>query len=175
VKGWAVKGWAVKGWAVKDGRMTGLAMYRCLMVLGVLALSGCGEKPPPPPELTLAIAAGKDQNPDTVGHPTPVAIRLFYLTATAKFERADVFALTEREKATLGEDSAGSEEFVLAPGETRSLVRTPKPGVQFLGVAVLFRDIDRAAWRSVRPVAAHGPTRLALSIDGLKATLGPGK
>jgi type VI secretion system protein VasD len=100
-----------------------------------------------------------------------VAIRLFYLTATAKFERADVFALTEHERATLGEDSAGSEEFVLRPGESRSITRTPKSGVQFLGAAVLFRDIDSATWRMVQPVAASGPTHLRLAITGIKATL----
>ena len=56
--------------------------------------------------------------------------------------------------------SQGSEEFVLRPGETRTIDREPKKGVQMLGVTVLFRDIDHATWRALAPVAASGTTRL---------------
>lgn len=142
--------------------------------VALLPLAACGPKPVPPAVLDLTIAAGPDQNPDNAGRPAPVAVRVFYLAATAKFERADVFALTEREAATLGADSMGSEEFVLRPGETRALNRMPKAGVQFLGVAVLFRDIDRAQWRAVAPVAASGPTALRLTLANIRATLAPG-
>jgi len=138
------------------------------------ALAACAAPPPPPPPppvLELTIAAGADQNPDQSGHPAPVAVRLYQLAATGRFERADVFALTEREAQTLAEQSLGSEELILRPGETRTVTRELKPGVQFLGVAVLFRDIDRATWRAASPVAPHGPTRLTLKTAGNTATL----
>ncbi len=144
-----------------------------LLFPAALLLTRCGSSPPPPPALNLAIACGATQNPDASGRPSPVAVRLYYLNASAKFERADVFALTERESATLGADDAGSEEFVLRPGETRTIDRVPKAGVQFLGVTVLFRDIDHATWRAVQPVAASGPTRLALTTAGITAKLAP--
>ncbi len=149
-----------------------------MLLLTALLLTYCGSPPPPPPPpapplLTLTIKAGPDQNPDSSGHPTPVAIRLFLLNGTAKFERADVFALSERERATLGDDTAGSEEFVVRPGETRMIEREPKKGVQFLGVAVMFRDIDQATWRAIAPIAASGRTRLVLTTGGLKTTLAP--
>ena len=148
---------------------------RTLLLVAPMLLISCAEKPPPPATLDLVIKCAPDQNPDNAGQPAPVAIKLFFLTASAKFERADVFALTERERATLGEDTAGSEEFVLRPGETRDIARKPKSGVQFLGVAVLFRDIDHAGWRAVQPVAASGPTKLQLDIKGIRATLAPMK
>ena len=87
---------------------------------------------------------------------------------TAKFERADVFALTEHEQQTLGEEGQGSEEFVLRPGETRTLTRELKKGVQFVGIAVLF---DRSRWRVVAPVGVSGPTKLMLRVNGLNATM----
>jgi type VI secretion system protein VasD len=147
---------------------------RTLLLLPALVLARCSPPPPPPPPaLNLTIKAGADQNPDADGHPAPVAVRLFFLNASAKFERGDVFALTERERATLGEDSAGSEEFVVRPGETRVIAREPKKGVQILGVAVLFRDIDHATWRLTAPVAASGPTNLVLTTAGVKAVLAP--
>ena len=134
-------------------------------------LAACATPPPPPATLELLIEAGKDQNPDRSGRPSSVAVRMYQLTASAKFERGDVFALTDREKATLGEDSAASEEFVLSPGENRTIKRELKKGVQFIGVVVLFRDIDRATWRAIKPVAPSGPSKLMLKIAGTTATL----
>ena len=143
------------------------------VVLAALALlaTRCSSSPPPPAVLTLTVIGGPDQNPDASGRPAPVAVRLFELNGTAKFERADVFALTEREQQTLGGDSQGSEEFVLTPGETRNITRELKKGVQFVGVAVLFRDIDQSRWRAEAPVAASGPSKLTLKINVTNATL----
>ncbi|MBV9785346.1 MAG: type VI secretion system lipoprotein TssJ [Acidisphaera sp.] len=142
-----------------------------LLVPAALVLTRCAAPPPPPAVLELAISAGPDINPNVAGKPAAVAVRLFQLNATAKFERADVFALTERERATLGDDTAGSEEFVLSPGENRTITRELKKGVQFIGIAVLFRDIDHAKWRAMAPVAASGPSKLTLKLAGITATL----
>ena len=140
--------------------------------LGAVALlaTKCSS-PPPPAVLTLNVIGGADQNPDPSRHPAPVAVRVFELGGTAKFERADVFALTEHEQQTLGEEGQGSEEFVLRPGETRTITRELKKGVQAIGVVVLFRDIDRSRWRASSRVATSGPTTLTLRVNGLSATL----
>jgi type VI secretion system protein VasD len=129
--------------------------------------------PPPPPVLDLTIIGSADQNPAGGGGAAPVAVRIYQLTATAKFERSDWVALTEHEKETLGQDDAGSEEFVIAPAETRKLNRELKMGVQALGAVVLFRAIDTAAWRVFAPVASSGPSRLTLHIAGTTVTLAP--
>jgi type VI secretion system protein VasD len=144
---------------------------RALLAMVALLVGVAAAPPPPPAVLTLTIVAGADQNPDPSGRPAPVAVRLFELNGTAKFERADVFALTEHEQQTLGTDSQGSEEFVLAPGETRTITRELKKGVQFVGIAVLFRDIDRSRWRVIAQVGVSGPTKLTLRVNGLSATL----
>ena len=60
---------------------------------------------------------------------------------------------------------------MVRPGETRKVTLTPKPGVRFLGVAVLFHDIDRAQWRAIAPIAASGTTRLVLAVGSNKAAL----
>jgi type VI secretion system protein VasD len=145
--------------------------HRALLSFLFVIILAAAAPPPPPAVLTLTLVAGTDQNPDPTGHPAPVAVRLFELNGTAKFERSDVFALTEHEKQTLGEDGQGSEEFVLRPGETRTITRELKKGVQFIGIAVLFRDIDRSRWRSMAQVGVSGPTKLMLKINGLNATL----
>lgn len=144
---------------------------RALLALTAAVVCAAGAPPPPPAVLTLTIVAGSDQNPDASGRPAPVAVRLFELSGTAKFERADVFALTEREQQTLGAEGQGSEELVLRPGETRAVTRELKKGVQFVGIVVLFRDIDRSHWRVIAPVGVSGPTKLTLRVNGLNATL----
>ena len=79
--------------------------------------------------------------------------------------------LTEHEQQTLGQDDAGSQEFILSPSETRVKSFELKPGVQAVGVVVLYRDIDRAQWRADAPVATSGPTKLALNVGRLTISL----
>ena len=132
----------------------------------LLALAACAAPPPPPAVVSLEVEGGAEQNPDASGRPSPVALQVYLLNATAKFERADVFALTERERDTLGADSAGSEQFVIAPGEKRTIVREPRAGVQAIGIVALFRDVDSGArWRAVVPIATSGPTRIAVRLE----------
>jgi type VI secretion system protein VasD len=132
----------------------------------LLALGACAAPPPPPAVVTIEVEGGADQNPDPSGRPSPVALQVYLLNATAKFERGDVFALTERERDTLGADSAGSEQFVIAPGEKRTIVREPRAGVQAIGLVALFRDVDAGArWRVVLPIATSGPTKIKVRLE----------
>ena len=142
--------------------------------LGLASLVGCAPPPPPPPKpppvLSLTIKGGADQNPDAAGRASPVAVRVYQLTGTGKFEQSDVFALKDRETAALGADSQGSQEFLVAPGETRTATINLKPMVSSIGVAVLYRDIDHARWRSTQPAAANGLTKLTAAIGEVPHT-----
>ena len=144
-------------------------------LLPVLLAAGCASGPAAPGVLTLTINAGANQNPDTAGQPAPVAVRLYQLSATGSFESADVFSLIDHEAATLGQQEAvPSEQFVIAPGQKRVITRTLHAGVQAIGVAVLFRDIDHATWRVHAAAAASGPTKLMLTTAGIVAKLSAG-
>jgi type VI secretion system protein VasD len=144
---------------------------RLLLVTPALALvASCG--PPPPAAVDLAIKASPDLNRNQAGTPLSVAVRLYSLNDRSRFATADAYGLMSRENAVLGDERAGSEEIVMRPGETRNVTMAPKPGVRFLGVAVLFHDIDRAQWRAIAPIAASGTTRLVLAIGSNKAELG---
>lgn len=145
-----------------------LAAMACAFVL-----TSCAPAPKPPAVLTLKIVGGADQNPGASGAPSSIAVRIYQLTATAKFERGDVFALTEREAQTLGADSVGSQEFVVIPSEQRELTLELRPMVQAVGVVALYRDIDNAQWRALAPVATSGPTKLRLTIGKLAIKLTP--
>ena len=133
------------------------------------AIASCG--PPPPAAVDLTVRASPDLNRNQAGTPLSVAVRLYSLTDRGRFATADAYALLEREQAVLGDERAGSEEIVIRPGETRKITLAPKPGVRYLGVAVLFHDIDRARWRALAPIAESGTTRLVLAIGSNTAQL----
>jgi type VI secretion system protein VasD len=138
--------------------------------VGLLALAGCSQ--PPPPVLTLTIIGTADQNPDSGGRSSPVAVRVYQLSGTAKFEQADVFALKDNELKTLGaEEAAGSQEYLIAPGDNKTITINLKPMVSAVGVAVMYRDIDHASWRADAPAAASGPTKLTATVGKLTLTL----
>jgi type VI secretion system protein VasD len=140
--------------------------------LALLALAGCEAAPTGPVALTLTVHAEPSQNPDPMGHGTPVAVRLYQLTDTLRFDQTDMYSLVTHEEEVLGSDLLGSEEFVVAPGTTRTLNRELAAGTRFLGVAVLFRDVEHADWRVAAPVS--GSTDLTLTISGLEAKLSAG-
>jgi type VI secretion system protein VasD len=142
-------------------------------IIAPLALLRCAPPPKPPPVLTITMVGSADQNPDLNGSAKPVAVRIYQLAATAKFERGDVFALTEHEQQTLGQDDLGSQEFLLAPGETQTQTFGLKTGVNAIGVVVLYRDIDNSQWRADAPAADSGPTKLLLNVGKLAITLKP--
>jgi type VI secretion system protein VasD len=151
----------------------GTSMKKSLLaagLAGLLAMAGCS--PPPPPVLTLTINGTNDQNPDPTGRSAPVAVRVYQLSGIGKFEQADVFALKDNELKALGQDEAtASTEFLIAPGDNKTITVNLKPNVSAIGVAVLYRDIDRAAWRANAPAAANGPTKLTATVGKLALTL----
>jgi type VI secretion system protein VasD len=154
-----------------------LRLIAACVLSGIAAatLTACGgpAPPPPPPVLNLTLTGSADQNPGADNAPRPVSVRLYQLAATQKFASADVFALVEREQATLGADDLGSDQLVLKPAETRAIEQTLKSGTQALGVVVLFHDIDNAQWRASAPVAASGPSKLVLTVEKLSVSLKP--
>jgi type VI secretion system protein VasD len=147
-----------------------------VLALACAPLTGCGGSkppppPPPPPTLELTVAASADLNPGADKTPQPVAVHLYQLAATQKFSKADVFALTEHEQATLGADDLGSTDFVIKPSEKLVIKQDLKADAQAVGVLALFYDIDNAAWRASAPVAANGPSKLELRVEKLSVSL----
>ncbi len=137
----------------------------------VLALAYCAPAPKPPPVLQLTIAGSADQNPDASGKAAPVAVRVYQLGGTAKFEQTDVFALMDNAAKILGADLVGSQEFLIAPSETKKVTIDLKPMVSAIGVAVMYRDIDNAKWRATAKALDSGPTRLSATVGKLTLTL----
>ena len=98
-----------------------------LGVVGLLALARCAPAPPPPPVLNLTITGTAEQNPDPTGRASPVAVRVYQLSSTAKFSQADVFGLMNNEAKVLGsEEATSSMEFLISPGESKKVTCRPQ-------------------------------------------------
>ncbi len=123
---------------------------------GLLALAHCAPAPPPPPVLNLTITGTAGQNPDASGRASPVAVRVYQLSGTAKFSQADVFGLMNNEAKVLGsEEATSSMEFLIAPSETKKISVDLKPMV--------------SAIRGGGAVSGHRPCTVALDRCGQRA------
>ena len=143
-------------------------LLRIAIMLGALALGGCATPPPPlvVSELQLSVVAGADVNPDARNRASPVLVRIYALKSAAPFEAADFFSLFEKDTATLGGELVQREEFLLRPGEEKALPFKFGPEVKSIGVMVAFRDLERARWRDVHPIAIGKPAELKVRLTG---------
>ena len=116
-----------------------------------LALVACAGAPKPA-QVAGTIQASAQVNPSTSKRPSPVLVRVYELKTAAAFNSADFMSLYQRDKAELGADLLGKEEFVLAPGESKTFAKTLAPDTRFLGVLAAYRDVEHAKWRSIVPV-----------------------
>lgn len=111
-------------------------------------LAACSSAPPKPQLVKLMFTVSPDANPDAENRPSPVVVRLYQLKDDAAFKDADIFALFDKEQATLAAALVSREEFELAPGEHRSVDLQLSHDARFVGVVAAYRDIRNAQWRA---------------------------
>ena len=142
-------------------RATVLAVVACLTLLA------CA-KPPAPPKpmfLVVNVQASSGVNPDARGRPSPVVVRVYELKSAAPFETADFVSLYDKDQSVLGAEIVYRDEFVLGPGETKSIRREAGES-KFLAVMAAFRDLERAHWRAVSPLVMGSDNAFAVQLDG---------
>jgi type VI secretion system protein VasD len=121
-----------------------------------LLLSGCaalfGNSQPPAKEATdleIQIEAAALLNPDDNGRPSPLLVRVYELRNDALFQDADFFGLYNTDKTVLQGDMLSVDQFILRPGESRSLRRKSNLQAGAVGVLAAYRDLPNATWRAL--------------------------
>lgn len=143
---------------------------------GSIALAGCKSPPPPPPaRISGNIQAVPTLNPSVSQRPSPLRLRVYELRSPTAFNQADFMALYQGDQAALGADLLGRDEFVLQPGETLPYAKVLAPDTRFIGVVAVYRDLERATWRTVVPVQASKVHQFDIRADSLavSATIRP--
>jgi type VI secretion system protein VasD len=121
--------------------------------------------PPPPPKLAIRIEAAASVNPDARGRPSPIVVRVYELKSAAPFEAADFMSLYQQDRSALGSELVAREEFMLEPGEIRTLDKLLAPDVRAVGVMAAFRELERARWRTTVSVSAGRDNALAFWLE----------
>jgi type VI secretion system protein VasD len=130
-------------------------------------LSGCGDAPPPPPPpgiLDLTIAADQDINPDDRSRPSPVIVTLYQLSAKGAFSADDYFELSDGKQ--IAQDLMARDQISINPGERKTLSQPVKDNAQFFAIVASFQQIDKAAWKAVVQIPAHGTTNITAHLTG---------
>lgn len=105
-----------------------------------------------PVNLVLRVQASPQVNPDASQRPSPIKVRIYELKDVNAFNEGDYFALEKSDKAILGADLLHKDEFILRPGESRTIERKSKPQTVAIGVIAAYRDLATASWRAVFPL-----------------------
>jgi type VI secretion system protein VasD len=136
-----------------------------------LLATGCGSPPPPPPKPTTLngnIVASPTLNQDARKRASPVVVRMYELKSSALFEAADFVSLYDKDQATLGAEMIGRDEVVMRPGETQVIVLKTLPAdAKFIGVLAAYRELERARWRALVPVAPNKVNLLTIQLEEL--------
>ena len=110
---------------------------------------------------------GGQLNPNAQRRPSPVVVRVFDLKTPATFEAANFDGLFERDRETLAAELVARDEFVLNPGEGKKIERKLAPETKVLGVAVAFRELERATWRTTVALKPNAKNRINVALDGV--------
>lgn len=140
-------------------------------LLIALAAAACAKAPPAaPPSITIAapveakvkaplvMSATADANPDSTGRPSPIVVRVYQLRTDATFTTAEFFPLFDEEQKTLGPELISRDEFILAPGERRTIDVALSGETRYVGAVAAFRDIRNSSWRMLLPAPRKGLT-----------------
>ena len=100
-------------------------------------------------KLKLEIKATANANPDLVGRPAPIKIRVYELKDSQAFSVADFFVLDTSDKNQLGADLLAKDEYVLQPGAVQIIERNSNPQTTAIGIVAGYRDLKDTNWRLV--------------------------
>ena len=147
--------------------------------LSGLLIAGCSTAKkllePDPPKVVIRITASTEVNPDMMGRPSPVVIRIYDLKSDDTFNNADFFALYENDASILGNDMTGRDEMQISPGDNASMEKELTMDTRYVGVIAAYRDLDNAMWRGVIETPIDETTYIDVTLDKLTLTLKKGE
>ena len=138
-------------------RMRPSAPTPALLLLLTLLLAACGStKPPPPTRITATLTASDHINPNEMGQPSPLVVRVYELKNLDQFNAADFFTLYDSDQQALAQSLVARRELSVKPGETTKVEGSASgsEATRFVGVFAAYREGQASTWRASAPVVA---------------------
>ena len=120
-----------------------------------------------PTNIAVNVSSAADVNPDSSGRPSPIVARIYELSGTDRFSKADIFQLLDHDKDGLGGEMLDRTELMLQPGEARTVKLAIKDGAKYLGVIAGYRDVDHADWRTMTVLPESEDTSTLVTVGHL--------
>lgn len=165
---------------MRTSRKLSVSLRMAATVIAALQLCGChlfGSKSAAgtgdATQASVTISVTSVVNPDIDGAPQPVVLRLYYLRSEQPFAGADYSAIYSNESATLSASLIQREEYVLAPGQTQTLILPWPPGARYIGALAAFREPRKSQWRSLMQIPDHPPGKFTVKLDATAVTVSP--
>jgi len=161
---------------MNTGRRTFLAAGA---VLSGLLIAGCATTAklmePDPAKVVIRITSSTDLNPDMMGRPSPIVVRVYELKSDDILNNADFFALYEQDTSILGSDMTGRDEMEIPPGENITIEKELNIDARYIGVIAAYRDLDNAVWRGSIATPLDETTYIDVRLDKLTLSVMKGE
>ncbi len=125
-------------------------------------------------DLKIEILSEADINPDEENKPSPVFVRLYELTSTTAFEKADFIDLYERDEETLGDSFIAKQELKrLVPNTFREESFVLSTETRYVGIFAEFFHYENAQAKVFFPVTEANVIRnnVGIKISGNRVQL----
>lgn len=122
--------------------------------------------------LDVDLTARAALNPDDVGRPTSVAVRVYQLKDRKAFDAASYDDLLKNDRTVLAQDLQADMSAVVNPGASSSLSQPMQRETEYVAILALYRVPGAAAdWKRViekKKLDPDKPLRLGLTSNGLQ-------
>lgn len=116
-------------------------------------------------DLEITFEVDADTNPDELGKPSPVFIRMYELKSKKMMKKSDFIELYERDKEVLGADMLAVHKLKhFKPGDSRSEHFVLSPKTHYVALYAEFLEFKHSKYKLIIPVVANNVFRNSVVI-----------
>ncbi len=113
----------------------------------------------------ITIITTSDVNPDGLGKPSPIQIKIYELSSRSTFDNLDFDRAFYEAKTMLSDELISDAEYTIQPSDTIEHKIDLQKTANFIAILGGFIDIDNARWKHVYEVSPYGHYDREITID----------
>ncbi len=116
-------------------------------------------------DLEITFEVDADINPDELGKPSPLFIRMYELKSKKMMKKSDFIEIYERDKEVLGADMIAAHKLKhFKPGESRAEHFVLSPKTHYVALYGEFLEFKNAEYKLIIPVVANNVFRNSVVV-----------